>query len=128
MSTTYAGYRLIIGGTTVSNDLIQKGSYSFKKEKRIATQFKDSVLVDHQQVLPTRKVVISFSLRERDLDEQDSIKGIFATQENISVTYWDDYECVYNTGTFYMEAPEITHRNTVGGINYNSTPITLTEY
>lgn len=128
MSLTYAGYRLIVGGTTISNDLIQKGSYSFVKQKRIATEFKDSVLTDHQQVLPNRKVIISFSLRERNLEEQDSVKGIFATQENVSVTYWDDYECTYKTGTFYMDAPQITHRNTVGGINYNSTPITLTEY
>ena len=128
MSLTYAGYRLIVGGTTISNDLIQKGSYSFVKQKRIATEFKDSVLTDHQQVLPNRKVIISFSLRERNLTEQDSVKGIFATQENVSVTYWDDYECIYKTGTFYMDAPQITHRNTVGGINYNSTPITLTEY
>ena len=128
MSLTYAGYRLIIGGVTVSNDLIQKGSYSFVKQKRIATTFQDSVLTEHQQVLPNRKVVISFSLRERNLAEQDSIKGIFDTQDNISVTYWDDYTCSYQTGTFYMTPPQITHRNTVGGINYSSTPVTLTEY
>ena len=128
MSLTYAGYRLIVGSTTISNDLIKKGSYSFIKQKRVANSFNDAALVEHQQVLDDRKVVISFSLIERDLDEQDSIKGIFDTQENISVTYWDDYECKYNTGTFYMNAPQITHRNTIGGINYDATPITLTEY
>ena len=128
MSLTYAGYRLIVGSTTISNDLIKKGSYSFIKQKRVANSFNDAALVEHQQVLSDRKVVISFSLRERDISEQDSIKGIFDTQENISVTYWDDYECKYNTGTFYMNAPQITHRNTIGGINYDATPITLTEY
>lgn len=128
MSLTYANYRVKIGNTIITNDLIQKGSYSFVKSKRIAADWEDAIKVQHQNMMSTRKVRIAFSIRERDLTEQDSIKGIFETEENISVEYWDDYECKYNTGTFYMDAPEISHRNAIGGIRYNATPIKLTEY
>ena len=128
MSLTYLGYRVKIGNTIISNDLIQKGSYNFVKNKRIPSDWKDAAQIQHQQVLDNRKVTISFSLRERDLSEQDTVKGIFTTQENLTVKYWDDYACEYKEGTFYMDAPTITHRNTSGGINYAATPIKLTEY
>lgn len=125
---SYEGYRVKIGDTIISNDLIQKGTYSFKKSKRMAADWNDAVMTQHQNLMTRRKVLISFSLRERDLAEQESIKELFETEEDISVKYWDDYDCVYRVGTFFMEAPEIQHRNTVGGINYSSTPIKLTEY
>ena len=128
MSLTYEGYRVKIGNMIISNDLIQKGSYSFVKSKRIAADWEDAVKTQHQNMMTKRKVRITFSIRERSLTEQDSIKGIFDTEENITVKYWDDYDCVYREGTFFMDAPEISHRNTVGGINYASTSIKLTEY
>ena len=125
---TYLGYRLIVNNITISNDLIQKGTYQFTKKKRDAGDWKDANLTEHQDIYSSRKADISFSLRERNLTEQDSVKDIFTLQENISVTYWDDFTCEYRTGTFYMDAPKITHRNTVGGINYAATPIHLVEY
>lgn len=128
MSLSYAGYRVKIGNQIINNNLIQKGSYSFVKEKRIPSSWEDVNKYEHQQVNSARKVVITFSLIERDLTEQDSIKSIFATQENLSVQYWDDYACEYKSGTFYMDAPKISHRNTIGGLRYNATPIKLTEY
>ena len=129
MSLSYLGYRVKIGNTIISNDLIKKGSYSFVKGKRMVADWEDAVKTEHQNLMTKRKVKISFSLRERDLAEQDSIKGIFQSEENLPVTYWDDYDCEYKSGTFFMEAPEIQHENTaVGGIFYATTPIKLTEY
>lgn len=125
---SYNGYRLVINGITITNDLVQKGSYKATPQKRIVATWEDANLVEHQDVLPTRKMDIQFSLRERSLEEQDSLKGIFATQENISVTYWNDRTCTYELGTFKMEAPEFSHISTVGGINYAETPIHLIEY
>lgn len=125
---SYQGYRLIINGTQINNDLIQKGTYEFTKEKRMSADWEDATKTQHQQIVSRRKVVISFSLRERNLSEQESVAGIFATQEDIPVTYWDDYDCSYKTGSFFMKAPKISHRNTIGGINYAATSIQLTEY
>lgn len=130
MSLTYAGYRVKIGNTIISNDLIAKGSYSFIKAKRIPGDWKDAAQIQHQQVMDNRKVIISFSLRERKITEQDDIKAIFTTQENLTVKYWDDYACEYKEGTFFMDAPAISHLNTAveGGLLYAATQIKLTEY
>ena len=126
---SYAGYRLIINGITINNTIIARGTYQFLKAKRMAATWNDANLIEHQEPLENRKVEISFSLRVRTLAEQDALKGIFALQENVPVTYWDDYECDYKTGTFYMQAPKITHTNTAtGDILYNATVINLVEY
>lgn len=126
---SYAGYRLIINGTTIYSSLIARGTYQFTKNKRMVSIWNDANMIEHQELLSNRKVEISFNLRERTLAEQDAIKGLFALQENIPVTYWDDYDCTYKTGSFFMQAPKITHRNTATGeILYNPTAINLTEY
>lgn len=125
---TYNGYRLIINGITIYNSLISKGTYQSTPQKRIAAKWEDANLIEHEEVLSNRKMDISFALRERSLDEQDSIKGIFALEENVPVTYWDDKTCTYKTGSFKMEASKFSHRNTIGGINYNPTTIHLVEY
>lgn len=125
---SYSGYRLIINGIKITNDLIQKGTYKAIPTKRVVASWLDANFIEHQDVLSTRKTDIQFSLRQRSLTEQDSLKNIFARQENINVTYWDDATCDYKTGSFRMEAPEFSHISTVGGINYAETPIHLIEY
>ena len=126
---SYEGYRLIINGTTIYNSMIARGTYQFTKTKRMVSTWNDANLIEHQELLSNRKVNISFSLRVRTLEEQDAMKGIFALEENIPVTYWDDYDCTYKTGTFYMQAPKITHSNTAtADILYNATAINLVEY
>lgn len=125
---TYNGYRLIINGITIWNSLVSKGTYQAVPQKRIAASWEDANLIEHEEVLTNRKMDISFALRERSLEEQDSIKGITGLQENIPVTYWDDNSCSYKTGTFKMEAPKFQHKDTIGGIFYKPTAIHLTEY
>ena len=125
---SYSGYRIIINGITIWNSLISKGTYQAVPQKRIAASWEDANLISHEEVLSNRKMDISFALRERSLEEQESIMGIFALEENVPVTYWDDKTCTYKTGTFKMEAPKFQHRNTIGGINYNPTTIHLIEY
>lgn len=125
---SYNGYRLIINGITITNDAIQKGTYHAVPMKRVVSTWKDANRVDHEDVLPERQMDIRFSIRERNLTEQENLIGLFSLQENVPVTYWDDKTCSYKSGTFKMDAPEFAHRNTVGGINYEATPIHLVEY
>ena len=125
---SYNGYRLIINGITITNDTIQKGTYQAIPQKRVVATWLDANFIEHQDILPTRKMEISFSLRQRNLTEQQNLIGLFSTQENIPVTYWDDKSCTYKSGTFRMEAPEFSVLNTIGGINYAETPIHLIEY
>lgn len=125
---SYNNYRLIINGITITNNLVQKGSYSATPQKRVVGTWKDANQIEHQDILPTRKMDIKFALRQRNLTDQELFKSIFANQENIPVTYWDDASCTYKTGTFYMNAPNFSHLNTIGGINYDGTEIHLVEY
>lgn len=126
---SYNGYRVIIEGTTVPDNLIGRGSWSFSKPKRITGSYVDGNQIEHEDVLDNRKVDIRFNIKPRTLAEQDSIKGIFAKQEHVAVTYWDDFLCDYATGDFKMEAPTCQHRDTLyGDIFYVATPIHLVEY
>lgn len=124
----YKEYRVKINGTEVPNILVASGSYSYVREKRLVQSYTDGNGISHEEYHETSKATIGFALKERSLEEQQSIKGIFAMQETVSVEYWDDYSCEYKTGTFRMAAPKITHRNSVGNnISYNATQIVLGE-
>ena len=60
---SYSGYRVIINGTTVPDNLIAKGSWNMSKPKRIVSNWKDANQIEHEDVLPTRKVDIKFSIK-----------------------------------------------------------------
>lgn len=124
----YKGYRVKINGTEVPNILVASGSYSYVREKRLVQAYTDGNGISHEEYHETSKATIGFALKQRNLEEQQSIKGIFTTQGIVSVEYWDDYDCEYKTGTFRMAAPKITHRKAVGNdILYNATQIVLGE-
>lgn len=125
----YDGYRVIINGITIPDNLIAKGSWNFNKLKRTVSQWEDANKIEHEDVLPTRKADIKFSIKRRILSEQEQIVGILDVQEQVPVTYWDDYTCSYKMGIFKMEAVTFNHENTKNGdIQYSATAIHLTEY
>ena len=126
---SYAGYRIIINGTTVPNGMIQKGTWEFTPRKRLVSKWTDANQVEHRDTLQARKADISFSIKVRSEAEHESIRAIFNQLENISVTYYDDGAGTYKTGSFYMEeAPKFSHKNTADGIRYNATQVHLVEY
>lgn len=126
---SYSGYRVKIGNTIINNNMIAPGTFSYKKEKRLIRTWTDANGVEHFDYFSTPKVSISFSVRERNLIDHESICSIFVIQENLAVTYWDDYTCTYLTGTFHMKEPSITHKKGYGAdIQYNATQISLEEY
>lgn len=125
----YEGYRIKINGTEVPNMLISSGSYSFKNTKRVINKYTDGNGKEHVDYYKNKKAVINFSIRKRNLEEHKSICNIFTLQENVPVTYWDDYECKYKEGKFKMNDPLIKHTKAVGtDIFYQSTAIILEEY
>lgn len=126
---SYQGYRIKVGDVIIPNLLISKGTYSFKKDKREAGSWQDGNGYEHFEHHKPKQTVIQFSIKERNLEEQASISGIFAEQDNLAVEYWDDYACKYATGTFHMTAPAIKHIEAPGNnIRYATTQIVLTEY
>ena len=125
---SYAGYRVKIGSTVIKNTMIAPESYSVVKEERVIYTWKDANQIEHRDMADTLKTKITFSIRERKMDEQTSIASIFANLKNLTVEYWDDITGDYATGTFYMDAPSIQSVRFGAELLYRETPITLTEY
>ena len=125
---SYAGYRVKIGSTVIKNTMIAPESYGIVKEERVIYTWKDADQVEHRDIADTLKTKISFSIRERTMDEQASIAAIFGTLKNLTVEYWDDIAGDYVTGTFYMSAPNIQSVRFGAALLYRETAITLTEY
>lgn len=126
---SYDGHRITINGTNIPSELVAPGSYSFVPKKRIVSNWTDANLVEHHDVLTKSKAVITFSVRIRTLTDHETIKGIFANQEGITVGYWDDKTCTYQTGSFYMDDITFSHiHSQTNSLLYNATQIKLTEY
>lgn len=126
---SYLGYRIKIGNTIIPNNLIHPNSWNYTPTKKIIKQWEDANGTIHQDIRIIPRVEIKFSIRIRTLADHEEIASVFATQENLTVTYWDDVTCAYKTGTFFMDAPSFTHINTsTEQILYDATEIHLTEY
>lgn len=124
---SYGGYRLMIGSTTVKNKWMAPNSYHVQKKPRVVGTWKDADQVEHRELCGT-KCEITFSLRERSATDQATMATILTTLENLSVTYWNDISATYETGTFYMDAPNISSRMYGDSLIYDATQIKLTEY
>ena len=125
---SYQGYRVKINGTIIPNVLVASGSYSFNKQPRIAGYWTDSKGEKHMEYHEKMRSIITFSIRERNLEEHESIKDIFNNQKKVNVEYWDDYECVYHTGVFDILGVTINHKKALStDILYNATQIRLEE-
>ena len=125
---SYAGYRVKIGTTTIKNTMIAPESYSVSKKERVIYTWKDANQIEHRDIADTLKAEISFSIRERTMEEQADIAAIFATLKNLTVEYWDDILGDYATGTFYMAPPNIQSVRHGASLLYRETAITLIEY
>lgn len=125
---SYGGYRLQIGNDKIWSEIVEPGSYTATPTTRFVRKWVDANQIEHHDAVGT-KMVIQFSIRVRTMSEQDTIKAMFATKENLSVTYWDDTTSTYQTGTFYMDDMSFNNINSQAqSILYNATPIKLTEY
>lgn len=126
---SYSGYRVMIGENIVPNNIMSKGSYQFFKDKRITATWKTAAQIEKQDVYDKRKVNIQFEVIPMSLEDHEAIKWLFAQQENLLISYWDDYDCDYKTGYFYMDRPPMNHSNSQGGsLFYEAIQIKLTEY
>ena len=96
---------------------------------RIANSWTDAYGVRHKDFHKKNKVTIVFAIRERNLEEQASIKSIFKEQKTVTVEYWDDYACEYKEGVFEMPTITVGHKKALNNeILYKATQIRLEEY
>lgn len=125
----YQGYRIKINGNIIENTMIERGSYSFEKKRRIIREYFDSTGTKHQILSPRETATVTFTLKERNLQEHSVVMKTLEIENNVEVEYWNDKKLKYELGYFKIESYRLEHSNaTKGDINYKSTPITLTEY
>jgi hypothetical protein len=122
-------YRLKINNTNIPSDWVAPGSFNVTQQKRVVQTWVDANYVEHHHVAANGKAVITFGLRVRNLTDQQTFISILASQENITVDYWNDQTCTYKHGNFYMDDVTFNHLNSQkASLLYNDTQITLTEY
>lgn len=125
----YEGYRIKVNGSVISNDLIAKGSYKFKRISRVIASYYDAAGYLHEEKSQRTRASISFTIRERSRVEHESIINAFLKRENAVVAYWDEESGVYKETICKIGDIEISHLNTIGGdISYAGMPITIEEY
>lgn len=125
----YEGYRIKVNGKVISNNLIAKGSYKFKKISRVLASYYDAAGYLHEEKSPRERVSINFTIRERNRAEHESIIGAFLKRENAVVVYWDEGSGTYKETLCKIGDINISHLNTIGGsINYAGMPIAIEEY
>lgn len=126
---SYSGYRIKVNGNVLSDKWISKGTFNAVPQKRVCSTYTDANGVEHNTYYPTAKEKITFSIRERNESEQEEIKWLWASTDNLSVEYWDDASCSYKSGIFKMDRPTFNHYtiNGVLGLMYSATAITMEE-
>lgn len=65
----FNGYRFYINGVPFNDSYISKGTYSCERQKRVIGSWKDANGIDHEELAPTDKTIISFDLREHNSSE-----------------------------------------------------------
>lgn len=132
---SYKGYQLEINGIKlpipddIPFNIVEPGSYSFTKERRIINDWQDANGTFHHEQYPNDRAIISFQIKERTQEQHALLLPLFERYENIEVEYWDDNVMEYKTGLFYMDNVEaISSIATLDNIYYAAIDITLTEY
>lgn len=124
----FNGYRFYINGVPFNDSYISKGTYSCERQKRVIGSWKDANGIDHEELAPTDKTIISFDLREHNSSEHALIIPFFQDKDNISITYYDDRSDSYKSGRFRCSNIKFSHLNlTSNNIDYKAAQVTLTE-
>lgn len=125
----YQGYRVYIEAYKVPETMIEKGSFSFKKEPRVIDSWTDANGIDHEVYAQKKRVTMSFKIREHDSSIHDMIGHYFHDRSDVQVAYFDDEYNDYQTGKFKMYGIEYKHHRVFGGkIMYEPTQVILREY
>ena len=125
----YEGYRIKINNISISDGMIAKESYLFRRNTRVVDSYYDSTGVLVEEKSAHKTVVIQFTVRERSISEHASIMSALAIRDKVPVEYWDDETATYQTAVCKIHDIDIAHANTHGKtIRYADMPITIEEY
>lgn len=125
----YQGYRVKINGIIIENNMIIKGSYSTEKSRRVLSEYYDQKGIKHQELSPRETITINFTLKERNIKEQEIVMKALSVENYVEVEYWDDKKLQYELGYFKIETYKLEHKAASRtDIRYKDTPLILKEY
>lgn len=139
--TSFQGWLIKFGNVQLPNSFLLADGWEDTPNQRIDIDaYRDTNALLHRETSANHKTKIKLNIREMNLSEMEALKNVIGLatlsvdekrQRKVSVTYWNDEDLSYKTGTFYM--PDVTyvaHRVDEVNMNieYNPFSIELVEY
>ena len=94
----YEGYRLKINDVIFHNVYMAKDSWQCNPNKRrILKSYYTADGKKHDIFSSESKADIRFSIRECNMEDHAKIASFFDEKENVSITFWNDQKCIYET-------------------------------
>lgn len=131
----YEGYQLRIGELKLPipdgelKSILVADSYKYNRERRLIAEWQDANGKYHHETYPEEKTTISFTIKERSMEQQALLRPLLSKRNNIEVEYWDDVNEGYKTGLFFINNIEaVSSIATEDKIYYGTMDVTLTEY
>lgn len=125
----YEGYRLKINGVVFPNTFMAKGTWQcLPNKRRLVNSYHTADGKRHDFYHPKAKADIRFSIRKHNLADHEQIAAFFREKYKVSITFWCDDTCAYETRICKIGDVTWTQENALSDdIFYNATSIVITE-
>lgn len=137
----YSGWLISFGNVILPNSFLLADGWTTNPNQRIEEDaYRDANALLHRETFDKFKSRIKLTIRDMNLEERkafDAVIGLATLgytekkQRKLMITYWNDEELKYTTGTFYMADPEYNIHTTDDvkmDIWYNSFELEFIEY
>lgn len=137
----FCGWLIKFGNIILPNSFILADGWESTPNQRVEIDaYRDANVLLHRETSENFKTKITLNIREMNLAERrafDAVIGLATLsindkkQRKLMVTYWNDEDLEYRTGTMYMTDTTYsihTVNEVTPDINYNEFTIELIEY
>ncbi len=137
----FCGWLIKFGDIILPNSFILADGWESTPNQRVEINaYRDANVLLHRETSENFKTKITLNIREMNLAERrafDAVIGLATLsindkkQRKLMVTYWNDEDLEYRTGTMYMTDTTYsihTVNEVTPDINYNEFTIELIEY
>ena len=141
MAGNFQGWLIKFGNVILPNSFLLSDGWESTPNQRVEIDaWRDADILLHRETSDNYKTKIKLTIRETTLEERIALDNVIGLAElpdseqrerRVMLTYWNDEELQYKSGTFYISNPnysiyKIDEKNK--DISYNSFKLTLTEY
>lgn len=141
MAGNFQGWLIKFGNIELPNSFLLADGWESTPNQRIEIDaYRDANVLLHRETSANYKTKMKLNIRETTLEERIALNNViglaslpeeYGRQRRVFVTYWNDELLTYTSGIFYIsDTTYVIHRidGENNDIEYNTFPITLTEY